>query len=460
MQVTIIGGGSYQWGPTLTADLLLTPAFADGGHLVLEDVDPAPLGPMEALAERMIDHLGVSVTVSTTTDQRTSLAGSDFVVVTISTGGFESMRVDLDVPARHGIRQSVGDSVGPGGVNRSLRNIPVLVGIGRDMEELCPDAWMLNITNPMTALTRSVCRETSIKTVGLCHEVGNFQFDLAIALGIPHTAVRPTVSGVNHFPVVTALEVDGRDGFEVLHDLVDALGGMTAIAPDPARPAPEPMSRLDFGVRNFLKLSLLERWGVLPAAGDRHLAEFLPSILTEASDWGAAWGVHLTPMAAREDDQAEFVARVARQLEGKEPLHTWASGEMMAMVIDSLVTGERRELPVNIPNVGQCPDLPLDAVVESMCVIDRDGVRGRDHASLPAPVAELLRRHVATQELTVEAAVRCDRNLARDAFALDPLAGRGDLRDLDAMVGELLAGTQRWLPEQWGREVVPADALR
>ena len=185
MQVTIIGGGSYQWGPTLMADLLLTPSFADGGHLVLEDLDPAPLVEMEALAHRMIDHLGVDTTVSTTTDQRRSLEGADFVVVTISTGGFESMNIDLDVPARHGIRQSVGDSVGPGGINRSLRNIPVLVGIGRDMEELCPDAWMLNITNPMTALTRSVCRETSIKTVGLCHEVGNFQFDLAIALEAP-----------------------------------------------------------------------------------------------------------------------------------------------------------------------------------------------------------------------------------------------------------------------------------
>src|SRR5262249_40874883 len=158
----------------------------------------------------------------------------------------------------------------------------------------------------------------------------------------------------------------------------------------------------------------------------------------------------------READQAEFIARVNRQLDGQEPLHTWASGEMMAMVIDSLVTGEHRELPVNIPNVGQCPDLPMDAVVESMCVIDGDGVRGRGRAALPAPVAELLRRQVATQELTVEAAVRCDRDLARDAFALDPLAGRGDLHDLDAMVDELLAGTRRWLPEQWGRETVPA----
>ena len=446
MQVTIIGGGSYQWGPTLMADLLLTPSFADGGQLVLEDIDPAPLVQMEALAHRMVEELGAKVTVSTTTDQRRSLEGADFVVVTISTGGFASMSVDLDVPARHGIRQSVGDSVGPGGINRSLRNIPVLVGIARDMEEICPDAWMLNITNPMTALTRSVCRETSIRTVGLCHEVGNFQFDLAIALQLPHTVVRPTVSGVNHFPVITALEVDGRDGFDVVRELVDSVGGMDAISPVADHGDIEPMSRLDFGVRNYLKLSMFERWGVMPAAGDRHLAEFVPWILTEDTGWGADWGVHLTPMSKREHDQADFISTVERQLAGDERLHTWPSGEMMAMVVDSLTTGERRELPINIPNTGQCPDLPLDPVVESMCVVDADGVRGRDQATVPPVVAELLRRHVATQELTVEAAVRGDRDLAVQAFTIDPLAGRGELRDVEAMADELLAGTARWLP--------------
>jgi alpha-galactosidase len=447
MQVTIIGGGSFQWGPILVADLLLTPCFADGGHLVLEDIDPAPLAKIEALAHRLIDHVGARVTVSTTTDQRAALDGADFVVVTISTGGFPSMSVDLDVPARHGIRQSVGDSVGPGGISRALRNIPVLVGIGRDMEQHCPDAWMLNITNPMTTLTRSVCRETSVKTVGLCHEVGNFQMDLAIALRIPHTAIRPVVSGVNHFPVVTELEVDGRDGFEVIAELVESVGGMDAIAPDPSRDDPEPMSPLDFGIRNYLKLSMLERWGVIPAAGDRHLAEFVPWILTEASDWGGAWGVSLTPMSARETSQAEYVATVDAQLAGAEPLHAWPSGEMMALVIDSLITGEHRELPINLPNAGQCPDLPRDAVVESMCVVDAGGVRGRDQAHVPPVVAELLRRHVATQELTVEAAVRGDRGLADQAFALDPLAGRGDLRETEAMAAELLEGTARWLPQ-------------
>jgi len=446
MQVTIIGGGSYQWAPKLITDLLGTPSLA-GVHLVLEDIDPDPLEKMAAIVRIADDKLGAGATVSTTTDQRKALEGADFVVVTISTGGFDSMSVDLDVPARHGIHQSVGDSVGPGGINRALRNIPVLVGIGRDMEECCPDAWLLNITNPMTTLTRSVCRETSIKTVGLCHEVGNFAMVLAIAFGLPHTAIRPVVAGVNHFPVVTELGIDGHEGFALLRDMVEELGGLGALAPDPGRPEPDPFTRLDFALHHLLKLTILDRQGALPAANDRHLAEFLPSILTAESGWGEAWGIELTPISRRQEHQTGYIAEVDAVLSGKEELQTWDSGEMVAPVIDSLVSGTRRELPLNLPNTGQCPDLPADAVVESICVVDGDGMRGRDAARAPAPLAELLRRHVAVQELTVEAALSGDRALARAAFTLDPLAGRGDLHETEAMVDELLAGTSRWLPQ-------------
>ncbi len=446
MQVTIIGGGSYQWSPKLIADLLSLPSLA-GVHLVLEDIDPVPLEKMGDIARIADDKLGAKSTVSTTTDQRRALEGADFVVVTISTGGFASMAVDIDVPGRHGIRQSVGDSIGPGGINRALRNIPVLAGIGRDMEDQCPHAWLLNITNPMTTLTRTVCRETRVNTVGLCHEVGGFCMDLAIAFGKPHTAVRPVIMGVNHFPVITELDIDGRDGFEMVTELVDELGGLEALVPKPGQEAAKPFSKLDFGRRHLLKLTLLDRWGALLGANDRHLAEFLPSVLTEESQWGATWGIELTPMARREEHQAEFVAEVDAVLAGKEELATWDSGEMVAPVIDSIITGTRRELPLNRPNAGQCPDLPADAVVEAMCVVDADGIRGRDVARAPAPFAEIVRRHVAVQEMTVEAALSGNRALAHEAFALDPLAGRGDLRETEAMVDELLAGTAKWLPQ-------------
>ncbi|HVC71094.1 MAG TPA: hypothetical protein VNC61_12635 [Acidimicrobiales bacterium] len=446
MQVTIIGGGSYQWAPKLMTDLLAVAPLADM-HLVLEDIDPAPLVKMEAYARLANEKMGTKMTVQTTTDQRRAVDGADFVIVTISTGGFESMTFDIDIPAAHGIAQSVGDSVGPGGISRALRNIPVLVGIGRDMEQGCPDAWMLNITNPMTTLTRSVCRETGIKTVGLCHEVGHFCMDLAIAFGQPHSAIRPTVVGVNHFPLITALEIDGADGLLLLREMLDELGGLDALRPGPHRLPAEPFSKADFAQRHALKLTLLDRYGALPGAGDRHVAEFIPSALTDDSGWGESWGFELTPMARRLEHQDQYIAEVDAVLAGTAQMQTWDSGEIVAPVIDSLLTGTARELPVNLPNRGQCPDLPAEAVVEAICLLDGDGMRGRDTAHAPAGLTEWVRRQVAVQELTVEAALSGDRTLALQAFALDPLAGRGDLRVTEAMADELLAATARWLPQ-------------
>jgi alpha-galactosidase/6-phospho-beta-glucosidase family protein len=445
-QVTIVGGGSYQWTPELMADLFGTPALA-GLHLVLQDIDPAPLPKMEALAHKLDEAMGAKATVATTTDLGAALDGADFVLVCISTGGFRSMAVDLDVPAVHGITQTVGDTVGPGGINRALRNIPVLVGIGQAMEEHCPDAWLLNITNPMTCLTRSVCRETDIKTVGLCHEVGNFCMDLAIALGRPMDAVSCAVTGINHFPVLTRLEVDGADGFDALRQLVDEVGGLESLAPYPGRPEPEMFSKLHFAERHLFKLTLLDRWGTFPAAGDRHIAEFVSFALTPESDWGAAYNIALSPISRREEHQAGYVADVDAWLAGTKDLQTWQSGELPSPLIQALLSGEPFEAPVNIPNAGQAPQLPPDVVLESICVVDGDGIRGRDVSVLPAPYDEIVRRHVATQELTIEAALRGDRALAAEAFALDPLAGRGDLRVQEDMVDELLAGTAEWLPQ-------------
>ena len=446
MQVTIVGGGSYQWAPKLITDLLAVPALA-GMRLVLQDIDPQAVERLGAYGRLAVEQTDSKATVVATTDQRAALDGANFVVVTISTGGFVSMAVDLEVPARHGIVQSVGDTVGPGGINRSLRNVPVLVGIAQDMEQLCADAWMLNITNPMACLTRAVCRETTVKAVGLCHEVSNFCMDLAIALGKPHHLVRPTVAGVNHLPVLSALDVDGQDGLTMLGDMLDELGGIDAVRPGPRRPPAEPFTVADFVERHVLKLALLERFGCLPAAGDRHVAEFLPSVLTEESQWGARWNIKTTSIEKRQEDQAEFVAEVEAVLSGAQPLPTWDSGELVAPVIDSLLTGTRRELPLNIPNTGHVPDAPPDAAVEAMCVVDGSGIAGRDRVHLRAPMAELVHRHAVVNELTVEAALSGDRRLVSSAFALDPLAGRGDMEVTEHMIDELIAGTGAWLPQ-------------
>lgn len=461
-RVTIIGGGSYQWTPKLLVDFVNTPVVRDA-EIVLHDIDAAPLPRMVELAQHLAAVRGVSLTARATTDRRDALRDTDFVVVNISTGGFRSMRHDLEIPERHGMRQSVGDTVGPGGVMRALRNIPVFLDIARDVEELSPDAWVLNLTNPMTTICRSLTRETRLKTVGLCHEITITQFLLSLLLGVSFLDLTLEVGGVNHLPFVTAVDVardgagagDGDDGLARLRELVrdaDARADepLPMELPDGlelVKHSPSPhWTRGDLMANWRVKLELFARFGVLPGAGDRHLAEFFPNFITEASGWGARWGFGLTSIETRKRHQREHVAALDAML-ASDTVDTMPSGEMVAPVIQCLVLDQPGRFPLNIPNDGQVADLPLGAMVESMCIVDGGGVRGSEAVSVPAPMAEVLRRVSSSQELTVDAAVRGDRDAAFAAMLLDPLTSRLDYDDVATMTDEMLAATAEWLPQ-------------
>jgi alpha-galactosidase len=456
-RIVIIGGGSYQWVPKLLVDVANTPSLHEA-EIVIEDIDPAPVPRMVQLVEHIGRVRQIPLTARGTTDQREALDGADYVVVSISTGGFGSMRHDLEIPARYGIRQSVGDTVGPGGINRTLRNAPVLLGVARDMEQQCPDAWLLNLTNPMTALCRTVTRETSVKTVGLCHEITLTHFILSLLLDANFLEMDMVVAGVNHLPVVTELRIDGQDGLAQLAELLergdeaadeplsldlpdvldDLLGGSPARGPK--------WTKGDILARNQVKLELFRRFGALPGASDRHLVEFFAGFLTEESGWGERWGVHLTTIEDRERNQAGHIRSFERDLASDE-VSEWPSGELVAPLIDSLLAGTVRTMPLNLPNKGQVPDLPPHVTVEAMCLADAQGVRGRDHGRLPAFFAEQLRRVSASQELAVEAALTGDREKVLEALLADPLAGRIDFDRLCQLRDDLFRATRPWLPQ-------------
>ncbi len=453
-RITIIGGGSYQWTPKLLVDLVNTPSLHDA-EIVLEDINPEPIRRMVDLVNHIASIRGVGMTARATTDQREALDGAEYVVVVISTGGFESMNLDVSIPERYGIRQSVGDTVGPGGIIRAQRNIPILLDVARDMEQQCPDAWMLNLTNPMTTLCRAVTKETSIKTIGLCHEVTICQFILSLLLDANFMKIRPTVAGVNHLPFITELDIDGADGLAQLRDLLD--NQETRAAEPLSMPFPEGLghekisegpewTKGDLLHHNKVKLEFFRRFGVLPAAGDRHLVEFFPGFLTEESDWGERWGVSLTSIEDREYWQGRYIAEFEAML-SESDVSVMPSGEMVAGLIDSFRGGHPRAFPLNIPNAGQVADLPDGVVVESMCVADDAGVRGADVVQLPPVLAAFLKRVSASQELAVEAAVAGDRNKVFEAMLVDPLAGRIDYDRLQQMTHEMLDATKRWLPQ-------------
>jgi alpha-galactosidase len=435
-KIAIVGGGSVQWTPRLITDMVLTGPLR-GADLVLHDIDPESLDLMSGACERIIEQLEGSLHVSATTKRTEALRDADFVILCVGIGGLAAMRNDLEIPANYGVYQSVGDTVGPGGLSRGLRHIPFAVQVARDMERLCPEAWMLNLTNPMTTICRAITRETSIRTIGLCHEVAGVRNHLAGLFEVPDETISFQVAGINHLPVLLRLQIGGRDGELLL------LEWLTEHGPFSLAKDVEFNNVFDVFVdRLAIKLTLFEQMGVLFGAGDRHVAEFLPGFLTKASDYGRRYGVLLTSV-----DHREEMARVRQaQVEyfvggGMEKLQH--SDEQLAPVMAALTGGQGGQFVINVPNSGQIDNLPRDAIVECTAVVDALGVRPLAVGALSQPAYAVVAPHVARQELIVEAALTERREPALAALATDPLIT--DPATVKPMLNELLEANRDFL---------------
>jgi alpha-galactosidase len=452
-RITIVGGGSTHWTPKLLVDFANTPGLTDA-EVVLTDIDAASLPPNVAIGKHIAAERAIGLTVTAATSIEEALEGAQFVISAFSVGGFASMVHDLEIPANYGIYQPVGDSVGPGGISRSLRSVPVLVDIARSIERHSPDALLLNVSNPLTALCRAVTSQTAVKTVGLCNELVGLQFWLSLVFDVGMNVIDPIVAGVNHCPVVASLRIGDNDGFAMLGDV---LADSTRLEGQPIWMAPPPSShwakidpardwtKADVVFNNRLKLEIFMRFGVLPGSADTHVAEFFPWFVTALSDNGRTWGVHHYGLGGHRKDKVED-DNWAHELEaGGEVEASW-SGELVAPLIDAVVNGTVRHLPVNLPNRGQVPDLPAGVVVECIGTVDAEGVHARDVAS-PGALGEHIRRVVTSQELTVEAALTGDRPKVIQAMLADPIAGTLPMQHVVAMTDELLSACAPWLPQ-------------
>ena len=432
--ICIIGGGSYNWTPTLLQDLALQPGLR--GRVVLHDIDAAALADLTHLGQRIVAATGSELAIAASPDLAEALTGADFVVLTITTGGLAAMRHDLEIPLRYGIVQSVGDTVGPGGLSRALRNIPVVVEIARAMERCCPDAWLLNLSNPLAALTRAVAETTAIKVVGLCHEPEGVRRTVGTMFSVSPDEVTLSLAGINHLSWVLDLAIRGRPSYEAVRE---ALGdGAVPVSP---RPADYPAS---FGDHWRVKRALLTEYGFLAAAGDRHLAEFFPKFLAAVAEHGAAYGVLPTTIADRDRLAARARRRVERWASGEEVPPPVRSREAVADIIAAVVAGGTHVCAVNLPNRGQIDNLPRGAVVETMGVVAATGAAGSAVGELPEVLLGTLRPHLATQELTVAAALQGDRQLALEALRGDPLVR--DRKSAPRLLDDLLRANSHLLP--------------
>jgi alpha-galactosidase/6-phospho-beta-glucosidase family protein len=404
---------------------------------VLFDFNAEALALVQSVCEKYASQAGSQTTVTSTTDREVALKGADAVVITISTGGLKAMRHDLEIPEKYNIYQMVGDTVGPGGISRTLRNVPVFLDLAHAMEQHCPNAWMLNCSNPLSALTRVVDRETSIKAIGVCHGVPNVAKNFAQFFNVSLSDCAYVNSGIDHCAWFTDFLVQGESAITRLKTM--GVEHWFSLSPEEAEKDKTfaPLARLRNGIRFGLDLN------VLPAIGDRHLFEFLPGYLNDLEKMGQL-GLVQTRVEDREKGKGDAQEKLKTSLTNNEEVQIPQSSDNVAGWIAALYGGPIIEDNLNAPNIGQVPQLPAGAIVETRGVLDQTGIR-----PLVSPLSEdleaIVRPHALREELTVDAALNGDFDKALAAMKSDPLLPSPEIAR--PLLEELIAATKDWLPQ-------------
>lgn len=440
--VVLIGAGSAMFTRGVVADLIQRKWE---GELRLVDVDPAALGVAEGLSRKMIEARQAPLKLKAHIDRRKMLRGATAVICTVGVGGRRAWEKDVFVPRRYGIFQPVGDTVMPGGTSRALRMIPAMVAIARDVTALCPDALFFNYGNPMSAVCRGVAKATGVNMAGLCHGVFHVAGNIAKRLGVPESRMRYSAVGINHLTWFTEVRVDGRDAMPRLRAMArERLGGGRAGASKARRDC------LRDGM--IVTWQLLDLFGAYPAVGDRHITEFFPHLFGQKGAYfGNTLGVDSFSFEKCIGWGDKIYADMAAQAQARGALpadfFTRIGGEheQVLDIIESIRADAGRTYSANLPNRGQVPNLPADAVVESPCVADASGLRPIQQPPLAPGLCGTLATRFQWAETVVEAALEGSRDKFVQALILD-----GAVRSTDQaakLADELLAAQKQYLPD-------------
>jgi len=412
--IVLIGAGSTVFTPGLLTDLASSPIF-DGWTVHLVDINEDAAVTMARLGQRIAAAHGSALRVEPHTDRREALVGARYVATTIAVSGSVGWLRDIDVPARHGITQTVGDSVGPGGVLRALYHIPELVAIANDIAELAPGAWMVNYSNPMSANVRAITSQTPVQAIGLCHGTMHTRSALAAELGLPLDEVHAVFAGLNHLCWLLDFRHGDEDLYPRLRELVEQRAGGIDAPPTGEE-----------GTHQAVSADLFRTFGLYPAPGDRHVSEFFSWYLagTDGDNlpWGLQTGRDMTMQYIGE--KTDLWERLHGQADGTEPLPDTKAqeAERLIAILSALESPtDVVELAVNMPNDGKIPNLPPDAVVEVPAVVGAGRITGVAVGPMPDAIAAVLTARANQQALMVQAALTGDRSVALQALALDPL---------------------------------------
>lgn len=454
VQITYIGGGSRGWAWTFMTDLALDPDLS--GVVRLYDIDHEAAEANEKIGNAMSeqsDALG-KWEYRTCDTYEEALSGADFVVISILPGTFDEMEFDVHLPERLGVYQSVGDTAGPGGMIRALRTLPMFVEFAEQIQKFCPDAWVINYTNPMSLCVKMLYHVfPGIKAFGCCHEVfgtqkvlkGILEESLGIQ-NIKRSEIHVNVLGINHFTWFDWASYEGVDLFPIYREYIDKhfKEGYQEVDGN--------WANASFACKHRVKFDLFKKYGLIAAAGDRHLAEFMPGNLylndpKTVSDWRFG----LTTVAWRKKDLQDRLEK-SRSMQNGEKIKLEPTGEEGILLIKALCGIKRMISNVNIPNSAmQIANLPVNSVVETNAVFDRDCIRPIFAGELPTNVRDLILPHIKNHERIMRASLTGDRELVKKAFEEDPLVrGHGiSKKDISVLVDDMIVNTSRYLPEYW-----------
>jgi alpha-galactosidase len=427
-KITLIGAGSTVFAKNLLGDILSFPELADSA-ICLFDIDRERLRTSESVARRIAQTLAAPAAIEATTDRETALDGASYAINMIQVGGYRPCTVtDFEIPKRFGLRQTIGDTLGIGGIMRALRTAPVLIGMCDDMERLCPDVVHLNYVNPMAMNCWALSRATRVRTIGLCHSVPHTAHELATDLGIPVQEINYLVAGINHVAFYLKFERDGVDLYPEIRRVIAE------------NRVPE---------TNRVRYDIFSRLGYFVTESSEHFSEYVPwYIKRERPDLIEKFKIPLDEYPRRCESQIAKWNELRHHLESeKEPLAVERSVEYGSSIIHSLETGVPRVVYGNVKNDLLIDNLPSDCCVEVPCLVDKNGIQPMRVGRLPLQLAALIQTNVNVQALTVEAVLTGNREYVYHAAMLDPHTGAElDLRQIWELVDGLLEAHGEWIP--------------
>jgi len=422
-KITFIGAGSTVFAKNLLGDILSFPELAES-HIALFDIDPERLKTSEVVAHKVAEKLSARPRIEATQDRRCALDGADYAISMFQIGGYRpSTVIDFEVPKKYGLRQTIADTLGVGGIMRALRTIPVFLDICRDMEAVCPDVTFLQYVNPMAMNCWAISRAMKIKTVGLCHSVQGTAEQLAWDIGVPIEEINYLCAGINHMAFYLKFERNGEDLYPRIRAVLEAGKQPTW---------------------NLVRYEVFKHFGYFVTESSEHFSEYVPwFIKRDRPDLIERFNIPLDEYIRRCEAQIAGWHDMRARLEAGQDVEVRRSHEYGSLIVHSLETGQPRVIYGNVPNDGLIDNLPQGCCVEVPVLVDKNGLQPTRIGKLPPQLAALMRTNINVQELTVEAALTGKRDYIYQAAYLDPhTAAELDLEQIRALVDDLIAAHQ------------------